>query len=322
MRRASELDLLGLAAPLLFPSGRTGHRSAAGSAAPRAWGRGRSPCGSSSCIILSASFGSRQKMRNAWSKIGRCSWRESSTADMVQYQSSRRSGNSCAPAISSACTQSITRSEPMRKPAARSRRAKCITFSARRPAASPHRPCLFRRRRAALARQLLHRRRGDDRVLAEVALVVALDLGEPVHVVHHQAGRARHALLGGVAHPVQALERAPLPRWKRATGSSGSLALLGVQQVARAQAHQQVLCKRLGGPRRRCQAGSSICARRQRLRILGALPRASARNPGIGESVAKRRRCGNSRLSSSATCLISRLPNEMPRSPSWQLVIE
>ena len=44
--------------------------------------------------MRSASFGSRQKMRNAWSKIGRCSWRESSTADMVQYQSSRRSGNS------------------------------------------------------------------------------------------------------------------------------------------------------------------------------------------------------------------------------------
>ena len=84
--------------------------------------------------MRSASFGSRQKMRNAWSKIGRCSWRESSTADMVQYQSSRRSGNSCSPAISSARTQSITRSEPTRRPAARSRRAKCMTFSGSRPA--------------------------------------------------------------------------------------------------------------------------------------------------------------------------------------------
>src|SRR3990172_7440483 len=59
--------------------------------------------------MRSVRFGSRQKMRNAWSKIGRCSSLESSTADMVQYQSSRRS----APAISSARTQSSTRSGPI-----------------------------------------------------------------------------------------------------------------------------------------------------------------------------------------------------------------
>ncbi|MNC92162.1 hypothetical protein D3C83_85380 [compost metagenome] len=46
------------------------------------------------------------------------------------------------------------------------------------------------------------------------------------------------------------------------------------------------------------------------------------RKPGIGDRVAKRFRCGNSCFRSSATCLMSWLPKEMPRSPSWQLVIE
>src|SRR5687768_2250572 len=143
--------------------------------------------------MRSASFGSRQNRRNAWSKIGFCSWRESSTADMVQYQSSRRSGNSCWPAISSARTQSITRSEPTRRPAARSRRAKCITFSGRRPAALTFASSGVLAGELALASHLLDRGHGVDEVLADVALVVLLELGQPVDVVHHQPGGARHA---------------------------------------------------------------------------------------------------------------------------------
>src|SRR6185436_6115060 len=161
--------------------------------------------------MRSASFGSRQNRRKAWSKIGRCSWRESSTADMVQYQSSRRSGNSCWQAISSARTQSITRSEPTRRPAARSRRAKCITFSGSLPAAlmlpSGGGAFLGGAWQRALARQALDHRRRIHHVLAEVALVVLLQLGQPVDVVDHQAGGARHAGIRGVAEEVEALER-------------------------------------------------------------------------------------------------------------------
>ncbi|MCX7160116.1 MAG: hypothetical protein NT176_13540 [Proteobacteria bacterium] len=40
--------------------------------------------GSRACIIFSSSFGSRQKIWKAWSKIGRCSSRDRKMADMVQ----------------------------------------------------------------------------------------------------------------------------------------------------------------------------------------------------------------------------------------------
>ena len=236
-------------------SGRTARRSAAGSAAARASARGRRPAAACSCIIRSASLGSRQKMRKAWSKIGRCSWRESSTADMVQYQSSRRSGNWCAPAISSARTQSITRSGPMRRPAARSSRAKCITFSARRlpeaviaplQAAAPFSAAGA----AAFARELLDLRRGGDGVLAEVALVVALELGQPVDVVHHQPGRALPCRARR-CRPSSSGARAtaPLPRWKRATGSSGS-APPRASRATGSSAHSRSSCAAaLSGPR-------------------------------------------------------------------------
>ncbi len=46
------------------------------------------------------------------------------------------------------------------------------------------------------------------------------------------------------------------------------------------------------------------------------------RNPGIGDSVAKLFSRGSSRRSSSTTSLIRELPNEKPRSPSWQFEIE
>src|SRR6185295_5587498 len=91
------------------------------------------------------------------------------------------------------------------------RRAAGARSASRFPAAAlapSSRRALFRRRgEQALARHLLDRRGGGDRVLAEIALVIALDLAQPVHVVPHQAGGARHAGLGDVAHPVQALER-------------------------------------------------------------------------------------------------------------------
>ena len=53
-----------------------------------------------------------------------------------------------------------------------------------------------------------------------VVLVVALDVGQVVDVVHHQAERLRHALRRTSAAQLMRSSRAPLPRWKRATGSS------------------------------------------------------------------------------------------------------
>ena len=43
---------------------------------------------------------------------------------------------------------------------------------------------------------------------------------------------------------------------------------------------------------------------------------------GTGDSVTKVESCGNSRLISSTTCLIRKLPNDTPASPRWQLEIE
>jgi hypothetical protein len=47
-----------------------------------------------------------------------------------------------------------------------------------------------------------------------------------------------------------------------------------------------------------------------------------ARKPGTGESVTKVSSDGHSRLSSSTTCLMRKLPNDTPRRPSWQLEME
>jgi hypothetical protein len=84
--------------------------------------------------------------------------------------------------------------------------------------------------------------------------------------------------------------------------------------------------KALGGAR--CQSGRSICSTADR--SAGSAEPAPAppvvasqrQNPGSGERVTNVLREGSSRLRSSATCLIRKLPNEMPRSPRWQFEIE
>ena len=83
-------------------------------------------------------------------------------------------------------------------------------------------------------------------MLAEVALVVVLDLGEPVDVVHHQAGRARHALLGGVAHPVQALERGAVAEVKARHRIERLVALLRAAAGSSAHRRMQQRLQRLG----------------------------------------------------------------------------
>src|SRR6266850_3283549 len=102
-----------------------------------------------------------------------------------------------------------------------------------------------RRQERRLARQPLDHRGGRDEMIAEIALMVLLDLGQPVDVVRHHAGRARHALLGGVAHPVQPLERRPVAQVKARHGIERLALLLGVEKVVGAQALQRFL-QRLG----------------------------------------------------------------------------
>ena len=47
-----------------------------------------------------------------------------------------------------------------------------------------------------------------------------------------------------------------------------------------------------------------------------------AAKPGTGESVTRVFRFGSSWQRSAATCLMRKLPKEMPRSPFWQFEIE
>jgi hypothetical protein len=67
------------------------------------------------------------------------------------------------------------------------------------------------------------------------------------------------------------------------------------------------------------RSGSGIASRAA---TSASLRFAHARNPGTGDNVANSLRLGSSAWRSSATCLMRKFPNEMPRRPGWQLVIE
>ena len=54
--------------------------------------------------------------------------------------------------------------------------------------------------------QLAHLRRRDHLALAREALVVVVDVREPVQVVHHHPGRLRDALGGGVGQTIGYVE--------------------------------------------------------------------------------------------------------------------
>jgi len=103
----------------------------------------------------------------------------------------------------------MTRSEPMRSPRPEEPREVHHVFL--RAALAQALRLFGLRAERALARQLLDQRRGDDVVLAEVALVVALHLGEPVDVVHHQARGARHACSEESPIQFRRSSDAPLP---------------------------------------------------------------------------------------------------------------
>ena len=224
----------------------------------------------------------------------------------------------------------MTRSGPRRRPAARSRRAKCITFSAslarRQAGRSRLLGALQRRIRAPASRRPARRR---SRGSVKYRSWLRSTLGEPVDVVHHQAGGARHAVRRGVGQPVEALQRGAVAEVEARHRVERLVALLGVQQVpARTGASAASAAPRgdlAGVPAGLLERASS--ARRAPPSAADSC-RASRRASQRAESRDRRQRgeasagAGTRACRSSATCLISRLPKEMPRRPSWQLVIE
>src|SRR5436190_2245880 len=158
--------------------------------------------GSSSAIIRSSSFGSRQNAAKASSKSACCSWRSIITAESAAWTSSRRA----RPTASIASSAASTRSGPTPRPAWRRTRAKWTTLSAsigRRGAA---------RRRLQLGEQL-----GD---------VAALHLGDVVAVLQEHAERVAD-VVGREAERVQRDQRvAPVDR----LGDAGRL-----EEVERSQ---------------------------------------------------------------------------------------
>ena len=116
-------------APRCF--GRAAHRSGAGSAPARACRRGRSLRAAARCIIFSSSFGSRQNMLEGLVEDRRAAPRARGTPPTASSRSRRAACRCRRPRAR--VTQSITRSGPTGRPAARSRRAKCMTFSASLP---------------------------------------------------------------------------------------------------------------------------------------------------------------------------------------------
>src|SRR3989304_1182541 len=103
------------------------------------------------------------------------------------------------PATPGAPMASMTRSGPMGRPAARSTRAKCITFSAIRPCRGRVLPACTGRVPSgcrapqpgggggAVVRLPPQPGRGNDFVPVGVGLVIVLDFVEPVDIIHHDS---------------------------------------------------------------------------------------------------------------------------------------
>ena len=110
----------------------------------------------------------------------------------------------------------------------------------------------------------------DDPAVLGVALVVAFDLVQAVHVVHHQASRPAHAAQRGVAQPVQTLQAGAVAEMETRDRIERVAALLRVQQVMGAQPDQVAL--RLGPGALVLQPAGRVDPREQ-LGELGVLDR-------------------------------------------------
>ena len=116
------------------------------------------------------------------------------------------------------------------------------------------------------------------------------------------------------------MEPRAVSKMKTGDGIRRLPALFHAEQIVRAQGEKLVLQLLWHGPCDRISdshAPTPVDALRSR-----ADAESHVLNPGIGEIVANRRSQGISARNRSTTPLISALPNENPRSPGWQLLIE
>src|ERR1700704_3500709 len=125
--------------------------------------------------------------------------------------------------------------------------------------------------------QRIDLRRTHDCSIIYKSLMVALDRFEVVEVVHHDAERFLDAARCGVSKPVDPLQTCAISQMTVSIRASNA------------------------------SAGSLVEARRFV---------SHRRNPGTGDNVEKRVRCCSSFFNSSTTCLIRKLPKEIPRRPS------
>ncbi len=174
--------------------------------------------------------------------------------------------------------------------------------------------------------ELLHRAGSHDLAVIGVGLVVLLDILEAIEIVDHDAQRIRAS---PSARDRRASRSAPAVRHCRdgsapPNRSAGPLrcALSGnnTPPAARARARNCAASSAFSN-----QSGSSRFSSSARSSSVTGTSFACfshCTKPGTGDSVTKYSSFGNSRRNSSTTCLIRKLPKEIPPSPRWVLEIE
>ena len=156
-----------------------------------------------------------------------------------------------------------------------------------------------------------------------IGLVVLLDVVEIVVIVHHQAVRLREALLGQVGQRSRAAPAARRCRDGSARPDRPAAAAAALRAAGnRSRPHAAAAPPARSAAPSRHQSGSSSApsalessGSRIGLSLLRSRASQSAK-PGAGESVTKVERRGNSRETSSTTCLIRKLPKLTPRKPA------
>jgi len=121
-----------------------------------------------------------------------------------------------------------------------------------------------------------------------------------------------------IAQPVHPFEPGAIAEMEARDGIGETLRAARAGQISRAQAQkraaQRFCLRRVLPPPLRLQRGEQ-----GGLRLLAgwqAVFSSQRRKRRTGDKVEKRVNCGSSARSSSTTCLIRKLPNETPRSPS------
>ena len=167
--------------------------------------------------------------------------------------------------------------------------------------------------------QPLELARRDNPVVLRVGVVVVLDVVEIVDVVHRQTKRTAQPHRRRVTAPVQTLEPGAVGKMKPGDGIEGRLALFGIEEILRTEPAERLpgfqWNRAVVAPALAIQALDNRCDSRT-----ARLQRARRRQPVAeprdwrqrGERLQMRKRSPRS----STAWLISRLPNDTPRSPS------